>query len=436
LTGQTPDPRLAAHAILSEVAAGAYADRVADRRLSGLEERDRRLAMELAYGCLRLRGRLDAELRTVVDRPLERLDHPVLDWLRIGLYQLREMRIPDHAAVSETVRLARATHGRGPAGLVNAVLRRAASGNPEAGNGNCGPVERLSTHGSHPEWLVRRWLERWPLLQVSRLIELDNQAPAVTVRWLDHEPAAAVAERTGLELKPLDAWPGSFRLTGGNPRPLLEVARAVVQDPAASAVVDYASPETGGVFLDACAAPGGKTMGLADGLAGTTSVIAADRDPRRLGLVAHAASRLGLAVECVVMDARRPAVSAARTVLLDAPCTGTGVLRRRPDARWRTGPERLAGLVQLQRELLDTCGSLVAPGGLLVYSTCSLESEENELQVEEFLVRRPEFKREPTEAAEKLPPEVITELGDLFVRPWQYATDGSYAARLRKAEQA
>ena len=265
MTGATPDPRVVAHEVLVDVVAGAYADRVADHRFADLDDRDRRLAMELAYGCLRLRRRLDAQLQELVDRPLEQLDEPVIEWLRIGLYQLRETRIPDHAAVDETVRLTRRTCGRGAAGLVNAVLRRAVrngdSGAATASDAELAedPIGYLTTYGSHPEWLVRRWLDRWPLEKVSRLVELNNQAPPVTVRWLDSESPAVVARRAGLELEPLDAWPATFRLVRGDPGRLLAGARAVVQDPAASAVVDYASPDPGGVWLDACAAPGGTT---------------------------------------------------------------------------------------------------------------------------------------------------------------------------------
>jgi 16S rRNA (cytosine967-C5)-methyltransferase len=438
LTSRTADPRHAAHRILEGTESGGFADRVADAHLSGLDPRDRRLALELAYGCIRLKARLDTELRRFVDRPLHRLEPSVLHWLRLGLYQLREMRVPDHAAVHATVSGARRTAGRKASGLVNAVLRAAASASTDETIGlfpspEEDPAGYLSSFGSHPEWLVRRWLERWSREDVSRLVELDNMPPAVTVRLARHVCSEAVSRDSSgsVRLEPVPEWPGSYTLAAGTPLQLLDVAKAVVQDPAASAVVEYAMPDASGPVLDACAAPGGKSVGLAWSC-GARPLIAADISAERLRRVRTAAARLELDLCAVAMDTRQPAVRSARTVLLDAPCTGTGVLRRRPDARWRVSPDRLRDLVRLQGELLDACAQVVEPGGLLVYATCSLESEENELQIEAFLRRTDRYEREPPEGELALPPGVLASHGDLLVRPWQFETDGAYAARLRR----
>lgn len=438
MRAQAVDPRHVAYQILSETGTGAYADRSAIVSLSGLSARDRRFARELGYGCLRLRGRLDAELSSLVDRPLERLDPAVLNWLRLGLYQIRELRVPSHAAVNEAVNGARRTAGAGGARLVNAVLRRATRDAPfEYPSFEAEPLAHLSSYGSHPEWLVRRWLAQWPAEDVRALVDVDNRAPPVTARLLDRSPEAAAAalEGTTVKISPLEAWPRCVALEEGSPADLLANIPAVVQDPAASAVVDFIGPAVGAPILDACAAPGGKAIGLA-ALADVRPFVAADVSPGRLQALIDSPRRSAYGIDTVVMDATRPAIARAATVLLDVPCTGTGTLRRRPDARWRLTQRRLMSLVELQAELLEVWAALVEPGGLLAYATCSIEPEENEEQVNAFLDRHSEYALEPVPEAVPLPPGVLSDRGELVIRPWMYGTDGSYAARLRRAADA
>lgn len=438
MTGTPTDPRRAAWFVLRDVDGGAHADRAARRRFGELDERDRALAIRLAYGAVRLRARLDHELARFVDRPLDRVEPEVLDWLRLGLHQLRELRIPDHAAVDQSVRGAEATVGGRVTGFVNGVLRAAARhGNRRAlfPDPDEDLLEHLATWGSHPRWLLRRWLDRWSPGEVRRLVEQDNLPPDVTVRFLEGDPASA-RDRLGADgpgLEPLADWPRSAVLAEGSPGEVLDrLEGAVVQDPAASAVVDYVGDVERGPVLDACAAPGGKALALAHASPGARPFVAADVQVGRLRRTVEADERVGAGVAAVAMDARRPAVRRAAAALVDAPCTGTGTLRRRPDARWRVGPERLEALTRLQRELLDAVARVVEPGGRLVYATCSLEPEENEDQVEAFLRRHPDFERDPTPPAATLPPDVVDERGDLRVLPWRRGTDGAYAARLRK----
>lgn len=444
--GPGVDVRTAAVQVLSDVRGGAYADRAATARFRGISGRDRALGQELAYGAIRLRARLDAELAGLVDRPLSKLDPAVLDWLRVGLYQIRETRIPAHAAVHATVEGARIESGRAAAGLVNAVLRRAGrQGTPDTAfpDPETAPAEWLSVHGSHPQWLIRRWLARWPLAEVRRLVENDNRAPTVTFRLLGNgspgpaaeDPAGGDEDGSGVvELEPVPGWPRMVRLVLGEPARALAVRNAVAQDPAASTVVDFVGGDIEGPVLDACAAPGGKAAALADLAPAARPFIAADVGASRIRLAASTLRRTGSDARPVAMDARRPAIRSARTILLDAPCSGTGVLRRRPDSRWRTSEQRLASLVALQAELLEACAELLETGGLLVYATCSLEPEENEEQVDAFLSRRPEFVREPGIGLTGSAAECLTEAGDLQILPFRTGTDGAYASRLRKGD--
>jgi len=225
-----------------------------------------------------------------------------------------------------------------------------------------------------------------------------------------------------------------LRLVEGEPARALAVRNAVAQDPAASAVADFVGGKIEGPVLDACAAPGGKAAALADLAPAARPFVAADVGASRIRLAAATLRRTRSDARPVAMDARRPAIRSARTILLDAPCSGTGVLRRRPDSRWRTSEQRLGSLVALQAELLEACAELLEVGGLLVYATCSLEPEENEEQVNAFLSRRPEFVREPGLGLTGSAAECLTEAGDLQILPFRTGTDGAYASRLRKGD--
>ena len=426
------DPRAAAHRILAETRRGSFADRAAEQILPSVDARNRGLTLEIAYGCLRLRARLDHRIASHTDRPLKRIEPDVLDWLRCGTYELTEMRTPAHAAVNETVKQARRAGSGSATGFINAVLRAVERATDDRfPDPRQDEVGHLTVYGSHPEWLVRRWLQRWPWHEVADLVEHGNRPPRVILRFLRDptEGEFAAADDAGLVLKPVTGWPTSFELVTGLPAEAVRVLPAVVQDPAASAVVDCVGDEIRPPVYDACAAPGTKSMGLAARTSGV--VIAADVSRRRIERIRPVALRLGLAVAPIVADARRPVVASAATVLADVPCTGTGVLRRRPDARWRVDQAGLDGLVALQREILDACAGIVEEGGTLVYSTCSLEREENEMQVEAFLARTPAFQRAGLSAT-SFPSGCVTSAGDLFVRPWLQGTDGAYAARLRR----
>jgi 16S rRNA (cytosine967-C5)-methyltransferase len=463
-----PTPgRRAALRVLRAARAGTPADRALASALAQVPLRERPWTQELVYGTFRLRGRLDWLLDRLVKRGIAALEPDILDVLRLGAYQLLEMgSVPVYAAVSQAVELAKAASGKGAGGLVNGVLHALVREAPAL----CAsfpafdddPAAHLESWGSHPRWLVERWLARWPAAQVRALVEANNTRPELYIRPVGGTvPAAAAAlAAAGIGAAPVAGAPDALRIDApAGAAAALAAVPAVVQDPAAGLVVRYAAPPPGARVADLCAAPGGKALALAAELAsracgaadggpgagaggavdgaGGGFVVAADASHRRLERVLENVARLagpGVApVYPLVADARRPALRAAELVLLDVPCTGTGTLRRHPDGRWRIGAADLAALVALQVEMLDAAAALVPPGGLLVYSTCSLEAEENEAQVEAFLGRHAGFEMAPPAGDDAGVAALLDPAGRLVVLPQQLGVDGAFAARLRRS---
>jgi len=403
-----------------------------------LDPRERRWVHELVYGAVRLRGRLDHLLDAQLDRGVGSVADEVLDVLRIGAYQVLYMgSVPGYAAVSQTVDQARAVGGKGAAGLVNAVLRsvaRVGDGPEHFPDPETQPAEYLSTWGSHPRWLVDRWLARWSGMDVAGLVEANNKVPPLFVR-----PFGACRERAverlgdqGIIATKEQSGDVCLRIESGHtPGEVLNAISGVIQDPGAALVTVYAAVEPGSTVADLCAAPGGKALSIAEG---ARYVVAADSSMRRMALLRSNADRLGPDIShrvgLVVADARWPAIRGADVIMLDVPCTGTGTLRRHPDARWRLSPEGMAGLVALQAEMLEAASDLVPPGGLLVYATCSLEEEENAAQVEAFLGVHPEFTIDPGNGVDK---SRLDRQGLLRLLPQVTGFDGAFAARLRRA---
>lgn len=399
-----------------------------------MEPRERAFAHELAYGVARLRGRLDH----LVDRCLRgdpaRVDARVREILRLGAYQLLYMDgVPDYAAVSESVTQATESAGRGAGGLVNAVLRAvAAAGDDDSlfPDRHADPAGYLASWGSHPRWLVERWLERWSPDEVMRLVEHDNRPAEVHLVPLDISVSDAIRRlaEAGIEGHDAGRESGCVRLAPGvDPRDALEVLPSVIQDPGAHLVTRYADLPIGTKLADLCAAPGGKALALSGRAVYT---LAADRSEVRMRMVKDNALRTGRRLGLVVADARYPPVRGVDAVLLDVPCTGTGTLRRHPDGRWRLAPESVESLREVQRSLLVSAARLVPPGGLLIYSTCSLEPEENAGQLAWFLEGRPGFAVEATAAVSE---DLLDERACLEVLPQETGFDGSFAARLRRA---
>jgi 16S rRNA (cytosine967-C5)-methyltransferase len=426
--------RAAALEILRAVRRGVLADRAFERCADSLAQADRRLTQELAYGVLRLRGRLDHLLAPLVRGGLGRLDRDVIDILRLGAYQLLELdRVPAYAAVSDAVELAKASAGQGAGSLTNAVLRRVSREYADAHRfpeRERDPVGFLATWGSHPRWLLERWLARAPLAEVERLVEYNNSRPAVHLSVVGRsEDALRRLRAAGIRADRVALAPASLRIDPGELRQALGLVQAIVQDPGAAAVLDYMALDPGSRVVDLCAAPGGKAALLA---ARGHEVWAFDVARSRLARVLETRSRLHLSrLHVAQTDSTRPPISAAEVVLLDAPCTGTGTLARHPDGRWRLDVGDLEILTGLQHRLLEAAAKTLAPGGLLVYATCSLEPEENEEQVEAFLNRHDDFRLEAP-GEDRLSSELLGANGELRILPQRHGMDGAYAARLRR----
>ena len=431
-------PRAAAWRVLHDLRRGIPMDRALSRALAAVPEADRGLAHELAAGVLRHREAVDAAIAPHLDRGLERIREDLLDILRLGAYQLLFLdRIPGHAAVDTAVTLGRRIAGARVGGFINAVLRKVA----ETGRGGPGPGDAalpspstspssLASAYSHPEWLVSRWIDRFGAEDTERLLEANNCRPPLVVQPARWDAGALIAsfEQQAIVWRKAPHEAGLI-VEGRRPQELpgFSSGSCFVQDPAQALVVRYFDLPGGSALFDACAAPGGKAIAFSR----RASVVAADlRVARARRLRENLARAGGEAATVLAADAMCPPVRPMPAVLLDVPCLGTGTFSRHPDARFRVTPEALAFLAGQAARMLRAQADVVKPGGLLFFATCSLEPEENELQIEAFLAADSRFRREPSAA---VPGELLTPSGDLVLLPHHHGTDGAYAARLRRA---
>ncbi len=434
--GGVTEARAAAVAACADLRAGDLLDAAFERRAGALDARDRRWTQELVWGMLRRRGWLDAVLDERVRGGFARLDPDLQDLLRLGGYQLLFMgSVPAYAAIAQTVELAKRRHGIGASKLTNAVLRRLdrerdAVAPPVPGD----PIDHLALEHSHPRWLVARWVGRWGAAETTQLLAANNQEARIVARPVGvvREQLEAMLEGAGVKVEDAPLVPDSIQIASGTSIMELGAFKQglfFVQDPAQTLVATYAAVPEGSVVADLCAAPGGKSLELARR---ASLVIASDRSEPRARRMAMNVARVDVStVLPLVADARHPATRPVDVVLVDAPCTGTGTFRRHPDARWRLKVSDLAVMGALQRTIIVSAASLVKPGGLLVYSTCSLEPEENDALIERFLAEHPDFTLAPPPAG--VVPDVVLDAGRLRVLPQRHGTDGAFAARLRRA---
>ncbi len=403
--------RVAAVGVLREVLErGGRATALLARASRGLSPQDGDLLREIVLGVLRNRARLDADLAAVSRVPLPRLAPNLREILEVALYQVRCLdRVPAYAAVDEAVAHAKTSGGAGAAGLVNAILRNLLRRPPLApgegrGEGAAGATD-LALRFSHPEFLVRRWLDRFGEPATRRILEADNSPSGVDLvtntRKTDREALAAALLAEGISTGPSPLSPLVLAVLSGNPfrSPLFAAGHFLVADAASAALALLLPP--GETLLDLAAAPGGKSFSaILHGQA--KRAFALDRSVERLGLVSENRARLGvpdvLPAAGDFLAAPLPAGSLER-VLFDAPCSGTGTLRKNPEIRYRVTPEAIARLAGAQEQGLLAAADLLAPGGFLLYSTCSLEEEENERVVGRVLERRPDLEPAPIRAS-------------------------------------
>ena len=423
---------------------GGWSDGILKKQLAQakLDSRDGALATQLCFGVLQNQLLLDFYLSKFSSLPLKRMEDKVLQALRLGAYQMLFLdRIPHSAAVNSSVELTR-THCKNPraAGMVNGILRtlgRNLDRLPTIPQDN--PVSYLSILYSHPEWLVQEFLLELGTEGASALLKADNSpAPATamvnTLKTTAEQLSVSLAEE-GVDVKPhpwlenclvLDRAGDLERLSA------FQEGMFYIQDPASRLAVQALQPESGMRVLDCCAAPGGKSFAAAIAMENRGEVIARDLHPHKKKLIQAGADRLGLSIVSPgVADASvfRPEWEGNfQRVLVDAPCSGLGVIRKKPDIRYKD-PEPLKNLPQVQRAILDNAARYVEPGGILVYSTCTLLPRENQLIVQDFLARNSAFKAESF----TLPgPVGEVESGMVTLWPQRHGTDGFFIARLRR----
>lgn len=459
--------RLCAHRVLRRVfEQGAYADHALQSEARGLDGRDRALAMRLAYGAIQRRATLDHLIERLCERPPGRLDGTVLAALRVGLYELLYLRgAPDRAVVDDAVELSK-SGSHGGHGLVNAVLRRA--GREGAGRllGSLreDTAENAATMHSHPEWVARMWWEQLGERDARALMAAGNEPGelALRVNTLRAQSSAAGArhEQAGSEERErsLDACARSLAAAIGRELPVswhadphipealvidgpLDVhglaqwreGMLIAQSRATMLVSRTLGPQPGERVLDLCAAPGGKTTHIAALMQGEGEVVAVESNPARAARLAELADRLGARnVRVQVRDAAQPPPEreAFDRVLVDPPCSGLGTLQARPDLRWRVSPQSVREMAGLQAGILSAAAEALRPGGVLVYSTCTLCAAENERQIERFLADHRQFVLDPIAgfsgyAHPHLP-------GALLTLPHRDRTAGFFIARIQR----
>lgn len=437
--------RRAAFDILRRVEAeSAYSSPlVAALSESNLSREDRALAQEITLGVLRWQKSLDYFIERYSRRKTASLDLPVLISLRIGLYQLRHLtRVPASAAVNESVNLVKASRARSAHGFVNAVLRNAARHAHEtAGDGITDEIERVAVELSHPRWLVERWTAQLGQAETRELAAANNRHPRTAFRVntlkADEADTLRLLESRGVTLARSAYVPGAFVAESGSASEVQQAAASgsiYLQDEASQLVSELLGAKSGERVLDLCAAPGSKSSHLAALTDNGALIVACDIHTHRLARLAVTCNRLGAdSVSPVALDAtgELPFLAGAQRfdrVLIDAPCSGTGTLSRNPEIKWRLAPDAPSRLAELQLNLLRRATDVIKNAGRLVYSTCSVEEEEDEGVITRFIARGAPFRIvKPAAHASLITPE-----GFVRTFPHRHGTDGFFAAVLER----
>ncbi|HEY2435118.1 MAG TPA: 16S rRNA (cytosine(967)-C(5))-methyltransferase RsmB [Vicinamibacterales bacterium] len=436
--------RIAAYETLLAVAQGRsdLPSALARTRAVLDDERDRALAGEIATGAIRWQGAADHIVTAFSGRGASKLDPEIVAILRISIFQLLHLdRVPASAVVDDAVDLARRAGKRSASGFVNALLRRVSREKTRLPLPSTPPLDLLSITLSHPRWLAARWIARHGAEAAERWANFNNTPAPLILRAnrlvTTADALARALSAEGVTVEPARLAADALVVTGGNPllTPLAGTGAFVIQDEASQLVGMYASAQPGERILDACASPGGKTTLMAAAMQDIGVLVAADVRGKRLALLRRTVAASGArSIRLVQADARASAPYRAQfdAVLLDAPCSGLGTIRRDPDVRWRRTEADLPGLAAAQREMLDELATRVRPGGRLIYSTCSGEPDENEDVVGAFLAAHAEFVR-VTPAAFAARSDLAALLdadGTLRTLPFRDSLEAFYAVNL------
>jgi 16S rRNA (cytosine967-C5)-methyltransferase len=428
----------------------AFADILLDRALqtNHLSAADRALATEIVYGTLRWRGRIDWVLGLLTRKPLADMDVYLRNVLRLTLYQILFLdRVPAYAAVNEAVELAKRYGGGAAAGLVNAVARASLREKDRMAKLNVDGtrVRRLAVIWSHPEWLVKKWLDYLGAEDSEALLKADNEEPPLVLRAnrlkTTREELIGKLKEAGIEAEAAPRAPHAIRIRGGasiEKLPGFAEGLFFVQGEASQLVAQLLDPQPGERVWDASAAPGGKATHLAELMDDEGKVVATDISARGIERLRQNIARLRMvSIRPVIADAAAPLpenlAAPYDRILADLPCTGLGTLRSHPEAKWLKSESDIRRLSQIQKKILESVSSYLKPGGTLVYSTCTLTREENEDVAGDFLRRHKEYTLE--DAADFLPAGAKAMVrGKYFTAlPHRDDTDGFFAARMRKA---
>ena len=422
----------------------SYLDRLLDTEMrnTDMNELDKGLMNEIVTGVVRWQMKLDWVLTGFFHGNFTKAETNIKNALRVALYQILFLdKVPHSAAVNESVEFIKRLRGQKVADLVNGVLRNILRNleNIRYPDPNEDKIQHLAVVESHPNWIVKRWVNRFGFDDAKKLLAANNERPDLTLRVnrlkIDFNYFLNQLEQHQIQFSKaeyLDFFVRVRHMAGIGGSEMFRQGFFLVQDESAGLAVQLLDPRPGDRVIDMCAAPGGKATFIGELMKNVGEIVAIDRYESRLNLVKNACQRLGIAnAHYIAADAATIQTAPAEKVLVDAPCSGLGVLSKKPDAKWKREPEDLVKLVQTQRAILENAAKHVKPGGVLVYSTCTTEPEENYSLVTNFLASHEEFAID--NASQFVNPKLVTNEGFIETFPHRHAMDGSFAIRMKKS---